>query len=260
MPNIRTGAIGFALFLAGCAGDATGPDLTPLQSLALNRDVALIVADAASQDVEIIGGPVGTFGLGLGAGTDAAEEPNHPFRCGTHERDHLTIVRSCTFKDAAGATQSGYDPLTTASAAVHAEIDGEIERENWSASVHRVRELTVTGLAGTETQRTWNGTGTGTATRSRHRENAEIRQYDISATSVITNVVVGVPRSENEWPLSGTIAKQVTITITGGPHDGETRTRTVLITFNGTQFVPIKVNDNTFTFDLKIRRIIRDDS
>jgi hypothetical protein len=255
MSRFRTGAIGLAVLLAACSGDSTGPDLTPLQSLALNRDVALVAADAAAQDVEIMGGPVGLFGLGLGAAADGAEELNHPFHCGTRERDHLTVVRTCVFKDATGATQTGYDALTTASVAIHAEIDGEIERENWSASVHRVRELLVTGLAGTETQRTWNGTGVTTATRSRHRENTETRQYDVRATCVITNVVVGVPRSENLWPLSGTITKEVTVKITGGPHDGETRTRTVTITFNGTQTVQVKVGENTFMVDLRSRRI-----
>lgn len=259
MKAFRNGAIGLAVLLASCNTEGTGPDLTPLQSLILNRDVALVAADAVSQDVEIMGGPGGSFGLGFAASMAAPEEPNHPFRCGTNEREHLTIVRTCTFKDASGANQAGYDATTTASVTVHAKIDGEIVRENWSASVNRVRDFVVSGLAGAETRRTWNGTGSGTSTRSRHRDNTETRQYDVTATGTVTNVVVPVPRTENGWPLSGTIAKQVTVKITGGPHDGETRTRTVLITFNGTQFVPIKVNENTFTFDLRARRIVRDD-
>jgi hypothetical protein len=255
MNAFRHAALGAALALAAC-GEGTGPELTPAESLTFNRDVALVAADAASQDVEVMGGPAGLFGLGLAPG--AAEEPNHPFRCGTHERDHLSVAQTCTFRDASGAVQSTYDATTTASVAIHVEIEGEITRENWSASVQRVRDLVVSGLAGAETQRTWNGTGTASSTRSRHRDNAETRQYDVTASATITNVVVGVPRDENRWPLSGTIAKEVTVRITGGPHDGETRTRSVLITFNGTQLVPIKVNEHTFTFDLRARRIVRD--
>ena len=188
----------------------------------------------------------------------AGEEDHAPFRCGTHNREGLTIVRTCTFKDAAGAVQAAYHPETTASVAIHAEVDGTITRNDWSATVDRTRDLTVSGLAGTETQRTWNGTGSATSTRSRHSDAGESRQYDVTATGAMTNVVVAVPRSENSWPLSGTVSKQVTIKITGGPRDGQTVTRSVTITFNGTQFVPIKVNDDTFTFDLKIRRIVRD--
>ena len=39
-----------------------------------------------------------------------------------------------------------------------------------------------------------------------------------------------------------------------------TRDRTVLITFNETQFVPIVVNGVTYTFDLATRKIVENDS
>lgn len=256
--SLRHGALALVVGFAACSTDGTGPDLSPLQSLVLNRDVALVAADAAAQDVELIGGPGGSFGIGLAPSLAAADDEHAPFRCGTHTRDGLSVVRTCTFKNAAGETQSSYDPQTTASVSIHAEIDGNLSRDNWSATIERVRDLVVSGLAGNETRRTWNGTGTSTSTRSRHREGTETRQYDVSANGVMTNVVVGVPRSANVWPLSGTITKNVTIKITGGPRDGQTVTRTVTITFNGTQFVPITVNGDTFTFDLRIRRIVRD--
>ncbi|MFN0177814.1 MAG: hypothetical protein ACKVZ0_03375 [Gemmatimonadales bacterium] len=261
MKSLPFGALALALTaLAGCSTEGTSPDFTPAQARILNRDVALVAADGASQDVELMGGPGGSFGMGLAPGLAAADEQDAPFRCGTHTRDDLTVTRTCTFKDAAGATQNEYNPLTTASVVVHAEIEGTITRPNWTATVDRIRDLTVSGLAGTETQRTWNGTGSGTSTRSRHSEGGEERQYDVTATGTMTNVVVPVPRRPDGWPLSGTIARQVTVKITGGPRDGQTVTRSVTITFNGTQFVPIKVNENTFTFDLKIRRIVRDDN
>jgi hypothetical protein len=261
MKSLPHGALGLALAaLAACSTEGTGPDFTPAQARILNRDVALVAADGASQDIELMGGPGGNLGMGLAPGLAAADEHDVPFRCGTHTRDGLTVTRTCTFKDGAGATQSAYDPQTTASVVVHAEIEGTITRPNWTATVDRVRDLTVSGLAGAETQRTWNGTGSGTSSRSRHTEGGEERQYDVTATGTITNVVVPVPRRPDGWPLSGTIAKQVTVEISGGPRDGQTVTRSVTITFNGTQFVPITVNENTFTFDLKIRRIVRDDN
>lgn len=261
MKALKTGALGLAVALAACNTDGSGPDLGNLDSRLLNRDVALATADAATQDVEIMGGPTGAFGFGLAPSFASSDDPaSRPFRCGTHERDALTITRTCTFKDANGATQTSYDSVTTASATIQAEIKGTITRENWSATVSRTRNLVVTGLAGAETSRTWNGTGSGSALRSRHSDNGDPRQYDITGTTTITNVVVGIPRSENTWPLSGTVTHQATIKITGGPNDGQTRTRTATITFNGTQFVPIVVNGNQFTFDLALRKIVRDDS
>lgn len=241
----RYSALGLLITLAACNSEGTAPELTPLNDLAITRDVALQSADAAAEEVELMGGPTGILG----------GEEDAPFRCGTHTRDLLTIVRTCTFKNAAGAAQNAYDPVTTASAAIHAEINGKIERENWSAEVARIRDLIVTGLAGTETSRTWNGTGTGNSTRSRHKEGTETRTYDVSCAGTRTNVVVNLPRTENQWPISGTINRACTIKITGGPNDGKTVERVVVITFNGTQLVPITVNGKTFTLDLKTRKI-----
>lgn len=242
--------------LAGCNADGTGPDLTPAADLALSRDIAVQAGEATSEDVELMGGPVGLFGFGFAVAAD----DHGPFRCnGSHSRQNLTVVRTCTFKDAAGATQSEYDPRTTASATVHVEVSGEISRDSWSASLERVRDLTVSGLAGAETSRTWNGTGSTVASRSRHNDEGETRTFDLTSNGTITNVLVNLPRNENRWPVSGTISRQVTVTITGGKHDGKVISRTATITFNGTQFVPIVVNDQTFTFDLRTRRIVRDD-
>ena len=249
----RYGTLGLLVTLAACNAESTGPELTPLADLAISRDIATQSAEAAAEDVELMGGPTGQFGFGFAASLSSGDDA--PFQCGTHTRDLLTIVRTCTFKNAAGATQGGYDATTTASAIIHAEVTGKIERENWSAEVERIRDLTVTGLAGAETSRTWNGTGTGKSTRSRHKEGTETRTYDVSCTSTRTNVVVNLPRSENRWPVSGTINRQCTIKITGGPNDGKTVERTVTITFNGTQMVPITVNGKAFTLDLKTRKV-----
>jgi hypothetical protein len=249
----RFGALTLAAVLAGCSTDGSGSD--PAADPVMDRDVALQVGDAAAQDIELMGASAGPLGLG---GVATESDQHGPFRCRTHERPFLTVVRTCTFKDAAGATQSEYDPTTTASAAVHVEISGAISREHWSAEVNRTRDLVATGLAGQETTRTWNGTGSGSATRERHNDEGESRQYDVAGSFTITNVVIPVRGSGEIWPQSGTVAKQATVTVTGGPNDGKTRELTVTVTFNGTRFVPITVNGQEYTFDLWRRRIVRD--
>ena len=117
---------------------------------------------------------------------------------------------------------------------------------------------TATGLAGNETQRTWNGTGDGQVSHSRHSDNGETRTYDMTYDTQVQNVVVPFPRTADSWPLSGSIARHVVVKIVGGPHDGETRDRTTVVTFNGTELVPIQVNGKTYTLDLKTRRIVHD--
>lgn len=207
----------------------------------INADLAAVTADAAATDVELMRGPGGgPFGLGLLA------RAGH-FECDREIRGGLDVTRTCTYKDAAGNTQGAYDSLTTASVIVHAQISGELTRERWSGTVSRVRDLTVTGLAGRETSMTWNGTGSATTTRVRVVDGTT-RTYEMTASGAISNVVIPVPRTATGWPTSGSVTKKVVAT-----RNGHTVERNVTITFNGTQFAVVTVNGETFEFDLSQR-------
>ena len=219
--------------LAACT-DAAGPDgRDSLESL-LTLDVAMVSADALLEDVAEL--QLIFFG-GFAA---PAEGP----------RDR---VRTVTFYDADGNEQDGYDAETTASAHIVSEISGEMSRENWSGTVSRTRDMTITGLVGDETTRTANGTGSGTMSRSRHSDEDGDRTYEMTGASVITDVVRGLPREDNPYPLSGSITRDVTVVIVNGPNGDETRTRDVLMVFNGTQFATMTVGDETFEVDLSTR-------
>lgn len=236
------GAAAVAAGLVAC-GDGTGPaDLTTLEA-----NLALVAAEESAQDIELMRGPGGPFGLGLRA------DPGL-FECNSFEGLNRTVVRTCAFFDADGNPQAAYDPEITASATVHFEMTGEIVRDWMSATMERVRDLTVTGLAGAETSMTWNGTGSAATTRVRTGLEGEQVQLDMASEETITDVVIPVPRAEDGWPLSGTITKHVVVTITGGARDGTTRERDVTVTFDGTQFATVTVNGETFTVDLALRR------
>lgn len=235
-----SGALAVAL-LTACSTDSTAPSTTA-ESL-INLDVATVTADAAAQDMELMRGPsAGPFGMGFLARVGAWD-------CSREARPNFDVTRTCTYKDAAGNVQPAFDPVTTASVIVHAEISGDIERGRWSAAVERVRDLVVTGLAGAETQMTWNGTGTGKVTRVRVAEDGTTRNYEMNSTTTLTNVVIPVPRTATSWPRSGTITKRVVVKRA----DGTTVERTVTITFNGTQTAAVTVNGERFDFDLSQR-------
>lgn len=256
---IATGAL--ALLLGACSDSSTAPDLavSPL----LNRDVAQVVVDAVGEDVSImvdpsLGAVSGNFMMaapGGGFRTGGCTFDGTRFTCPGVNTDNLTITRSFAFFDAQGNPQDAFDPITTASANFQSLVAGEISRDAWSASIERSRNMTVSGLGGTETTRTWNGTGTNNVSRSRHTEGGPNRTYNMESSSVTTNVVVPVPRAEGTWPLSGTITHTVTVTITDGEGSGNTRTRTATVTFNGTQFATVTVGDETFTIDLAERKV-----
>jgi hypothetical protein len=241
----RMGMLGIALFAVGCSSNATAPTNGPAT---LNQDVATISADAAGQDIEFMRGPGGRFGLGLRA------DPGS-FDCTSVQRDGLTITRTCTFYDQDGNVQDAYDTLTTDSAQVHVEVSGSIDRGDWgSSSVSRVRDITVTGLLGTETSLTWNGTGSGTMSKVHQAADGSTVQMDVTSSQTAKDVVIPVPRTSTSWPLGGTITSSVSVTFTGGPNDGETHTRDVTITFDGTQYATVTVNGQTFTVDLASRQ------
>jgi hypothetical protein len=124
--------------------------------------------------------------------------------------------------------------------------------------------MTVSGLQGDEQTRTWNGTGSSSTSRSRHTQDGQARTYNMDESVSVQNVVV--PHRNNDtrdpWPLSGSITRTVAVQILDG--DGNVLrelTRTVVITFNGTQFVTLTVTgpngSETFEVDLAQRRAHR---
>ena len=241
--------------LAACNDitDFSGSDVTEsrLES-GLNFDVAMVSADALIEDVAEL---QLDFSNAMGGVSTAPGETTSPAP--------LRPVREVTYYDADGNEQDTYDGLTTASVHILSEISGERARDNWSSSVSRTREITITGLEDTEVIRTANGTGSSTRSRSYHSDENDDRSYDMSGTSVTTDVVRPVPQDENNpfvprqrnlYPLSGTITRDVTVTIVNGRNGDETRIKHVVITFNGTQFVTMTVDGEPIGVDLAARR------
>ena len=194
---------------------------------ALNAGVAMVAADATIADLETMheagsGGP-------------------------------LEGERSVTYLDAAGNEQAALDDLTTATILITSELSADLERDTWSATVSRSRSLTITGLLGEETSRTVNGSGTQTATRSRHSDEFGARTFEMSGTSSTEDLVIGVPREDNPYPLSGTIRRAMTVTMVNGPDGDMTRSKDVVIIFDGTPFPSMTVDGAPYEIDLDAR-------
>ncbi len=219
--------------LAAC-NDANGPSEL---DQAIDEDVAIVAADAVLEDLQQM-----FISLGSQAASGVSFDVPRDFS------------RTVSFFDAAGNQQDAYDPLTTASIHMLIEMSGAGERDGWVATIVRSRDVTVSGLEGEETERTWNGTSSTDVTRSQHTDENGTRTYDMSGVGTIEDVVRGVPRDENPWPLSGTITRSITVVITNGPDGDATHERTVVVTFKGTQFATLTVNGQEFEFDLAARQ------
>jgi hypothetical protein len=120
-------------------------------------------------------------------------------------------------------------------------------------SLARTRDLWLTGLEGEETTRTANGTGNVARSRVRVSDEFGERSYALSGELLVEDVVLGVPRSEFPWPLSGTITRFVQVERTGGPGGDRSFTREVVITFNGESVVAMTVDGEAYELDLRRR-------
>jgi len=273
--SIFVGAPLMALvFAAACSSDSTSP--IQITTDDMNQAAVISASDATTEDVAIFtasdmtmsGGAVQSLsGNGLMLSRTPVSAPSYSwtfgdgctysadtgrFTCPAITSGGLTLNRDYAFYDANSAAQSAYDASLTASANFHVSVTGTHTVDNGQDVVNRDRSLTVSGLAGAETSRTWNGTGT--RADNGYRTVGDVkRSYSVNDNVTISNVVVSLPRSSNPWPISGTITRQISGTATVTKTDVSKTfsvTRTVTITFNGTQYATVSVGGNTYTLDL----------
>jgi hypothetical protein len=260
MLRTRLMVAGIFVVAAACSSsDTTSSGLTSSDAT-VTADVATAAADGFAEDVDVMTGMDGNIGNGaadmMGPGSwrpglTGCSFAGGMFTCPDTLRNGLSVTRTIAFTDSAGHAQSAYDALLTASINVIADISGSRTQGPWTAMVDRHRNLTFTGLLGTETTRTVNGTGTETVSNSRVTKNDSTRSYNIVGSSTITNVVMPVRTTDggNGWPTSGTITRTMTVTFTSGPKTGQTVTKTMTVTFDGTSTPMGTIDGQHFTID-----------
>ncbi|MEP6990362.1 MAG: hypothetical protein ABJA80_05465 [bacterium] len=287
MKRILIGAgIASSLLLGACsASDLSTPTTLALSAGDTLAAVSVSSADASAEDVDImmaaeasmdgttLGGTSSYDILSAGApsfsssaaGSDSARfafwgfsgnctfsAATGRFTCPDVVKNGLTLSRSAAFTDANGGVMSRYNDTTTASANFQLGVSGVRTTTNGADTLSRQRTMTVTGLLGHETTRTWNGSGTRTDA-GYSSDSARVRAYHAQDATTIVNVVVKLPRSANPWPQSGTITRQVAgsgSVIANGTTRTFTVSRIVTITFNGTRYVPMMIGNTAFTLDL----------
>ncbi|MFL5582998.1 MAG: hypothetical protein ACJ8AO_21740 [Gemmatimonadaceae bacterium] len=236
---VRSAAVGASLAalatLAACADSPTEP------SAQIATD-AVVAADLAAAEGEAVAADLGDF-------VDPSFSASR------------TVARTVTYFDAAGAEMPAYDASLTASVRFDTHVDGARSGTGpnggtFTTAVHRERSRTVTGLAGAETQRTWNGTGAANDTTT-HVGALNTRVYTKAVRDTATDVVVLLPRASNPYPASGQVVHHVTgkVTVTGARSETRTFERRVVVTFNGTAAVPVTVGSASCTLHLDTRSV-----
>lgn len=236
------------VFAAACSDDSTGPNTSITAEM--RADVAAATGEAIATDVEAMSRTEasGNATLFAFAGDPSA---NCTISAGSFicidTFGPLSGEATLTFRDAGGSAQLAYDAATTASVEIETEVNADIDRPNVDIEFTRMADLTVTGMAGAEASRTWNGTASLDVSSSLF---AGARGYDLQASTTFTNVVVATSGTEPRWPTSGSATTTVNFTVTGGPDDGKTGSLTATVQFNGTAQVPLTVGGASYTLNL----------
>ncbi len=168
-----------------------------------------------------------------------------------------TVVMSYAYFDTAGKPMQAYSETNTERVDYHSQMDGPVgDGVNLTGVMHRKQWQTLTGLAGKEVTRTWNGAGISTDTTD-HRSATESRHYAGVEMDSLKNVVYPQPRTQGSYPLSGQIVRVANYTATATGKTTETRSvsRKVVTTFNGTANVTIKSGSVTCTLHLDTRKV-----
>lgn len=188
-------------------------------------------------------GPLG-FPVGIPSGCpwDAATSS---FVCAQDaRRDGLVETHGYQFLDAPNAAQSAYDSLTTASIQFTSHLSGTTT-SGPKSTVDDTHTLVVSGLAGNETTRIWNGNGSSSRQDSVRTASGMVLVQTASTTTV-ADVIVPRPWARDSWPVSGTITTHVVSS------DGTTTLDiTAVLTFNGTRYATMTAGGKTYTIDLQ---------
>lgn len=250
-----------ALGAAACDDSTSAPALISEQEL--TTDLAAEAGEAIVSDIQLMVGNESFAGFSVTPGFNLSEPAD------------VVVNRTRTCFDAQGNAQQQCDPNTTASVQLTVSRDGTFSRshegprgtEELSGSVHQARTLTISGLAGQETSRTHNGTGTSRDTvdfTGVHDGVTLTRHVTTASDDTVSSVVFNLPHSQNPWPVSGTIVRNasgtITISVSGGANDrSETRSwqRRTSVTFpaDAQGNVTVQINDKTCNLNLVTRRV-----
>jgi hypothetical protein len=167
--------------------------------------------------------------------------------CGPETHGGLTLTRSFSFLDAAGAAQQQFVRGTTNTVNVQRTVSGtRHHHETATSTVSSSSDLTVTGLASGSTERTVNAKAAGTETTTGTKDGVAFTATRIAGDTT-TGLIIPIQDSRPTFPTAGTIIRAMQATIT---HDGEapsTSSRREVVTFDGTSTATVVITQDGVT-------------
>jgi hypothetical protein len=184
-------------------------------------------------------GPFGIFGLPASCTYDSG---SGRVSCPDRTDNGLTISASFAFKDEAGASQPKFDTLTTNSVNAKIDVSGTRTRKEGTtvSVVKHSSDRTVEGLAPGKTERKMNGIASAHEDISGTKDDVKFTAVrDVNDTT--TNLVVPIVDGRPTIATSGTVIRNMVVSITPEGGTATTKSRREEITFDGTNVVSVKI-------------------
>ncbi|MBX6331383.1 MAG: hypothetical protein IRY91_06030 [Gemmatimonadaceae bacterium] len=256
--------------LAACSSDSTGPSFS-VPDAEVEQSVAADAGEAIATSVDLMTGDEQADGAsasvvgpdaGFNAVTVSCSGPDGDgwFTCEKTRWNGLDVVRQRRFWEGTDFGL-GWDPAATDSVNHRRTVTGSFTPA-WNPAktywVNRADTATmVVDRSGSPVLHVWTGTGVRADSTTYTAANGS-RAFHYTAYDTATAVAFAMPRSTYPWPQSGTLVHTITALVTaesGMRHYERTVTRRAVVTFNGTQTVPLEVGELTCTLDLATHAI-----
>lgn len=249
--NTTRAIVGAALVAGAAACGSDGPTGPGSHQL----DLPSVLAQMSTSTSNFTDAAGQVLGVTLPAGADATVVPSactysgatESFNCPTRTVDGLTFSASYYLFDAAGNSQTAPSDTKTAAVRLVTDLAGTVTESvsgtSGSVTVKQHNDLTLSGLL--TDQHVLKGT-------SVNHDSTVINGTSLSRivddfTNTATDVVLPAPGSSSPWPLSGSIASDLTANITLGTLGPVSTSIHAALTFNGTNLVTLTTVDETST-------------
>jgi hypothetical protein len=189
-------------------------------------------------------GPFGAFNL---PSTCTFDDASGLVTCPDRTERGFTIKTQFAFEDEAGAAQAKFDTLTTNSVNVKIDVSGTKTRHEGSTStLHHSSDRTVAGLAPGKTEREVNGVASAHESTTGTRDGVSFTAVrDVNDTT--TNLVIPIVDGRPTIPSSGTVIRNMTVSITPEGGTATTKSRREEVTFDGTNVISVKITQDGTT-------------
>jgi hypothetical protein len=167
--------------------------------------------------------------------------------CPTITRHGLTITRSFSFLDAAGAVEHAFDPAKTNTVNIKRNVSGTVTHHGTATStVTGSSDLTVAGLAPGSTKRTVNETSAGSDATTGTWEGIAFTATR-TAGDTTTGLVIPIQDGKPTYPIAGTIVRSMKASVALNGQTPSTSSRREVITFDGSATAKVVITQDGVT-------------